>query len=77
VAERVGFEPTQTPIEISKFMKNLRLCVPSRPLLSPLLAVDLAVGQSSRPHLNPSIVFSGSCLQSSTRNTMHVSPSTL
>jgi hypothetical protein len=43
VAERVGFEPTQTPIEISKFMKTLRLGVPSRPLPSPLLAVDLAV----------------------------------
>jgi len=25
LAERVGFEPTQTPIEISKFMKNLPL----------------------------------------------------
>jgi len=33
----------QTPLEISKFMKTLRLCVPRRPLLSPLLAVDLAV----------------------------------
>jgi hypothetical protein len=43
VAERVGFEPTATPIEISKFMKTLQLCVPSGPLLSPLLAVDLAV----------------------------------
>jgi hypothetical protein len=73
----VGFEPTETPIEISKFMKKLRLCVPSRPLPSPLLAVDLAVGLSARPHLKPSIVFSGSCLQSSTRNTMQVSPSTL
>jgi hypothetical protein len=35
VAERVGFEPTETPIEISKFMKNLRLSVPCRPLHSP------------------------------------------
>jgi hypothetical protein len=44
VAERVGFEPSKTPIGISKFLKNLRPIVPSKPLLSPLLAVDLAVG---------------------------------
>ena len=51
MAERVGFEPSETPIEISKFMKNLRLCVPSRPQLPPLLAVDLAVGPATRHSL--------------------------
>ena len=43
VAARVGFEPTKRQIEISKFMIKLRPCVPYRPLLSPDLAVDLAV----------------------------------
>jgi hypothetical protein len=43
VAERVGFEPSETSLEISKIMKSLQPCAPSRPLLSPLLAVDLAV----------------------------------
>src|ERR1022692_2138860 len=45
VAERVGFEFTQTPIEISKFMKNLRRPVPCRPLLSP--AFSSTFGSSS------------------------------
>ena len=35
---------SKTPIEISKFMKYLTLCVPRRPLLYPHLAADLAVG---------------------------------
>jgi hypothetical protein len=42
----VGFEPSETSLEISKIMKSLQPCAPSRPLLSPLLAVDLAVSLS-------------------------------
>src|SRR5580658_4184548 len=42
LAERVGFEPSETSLEISKIIKSLQPCAPSRPLLSPLLAVDLA-----------------------------------
>jgi hypothetical protein len=54
VAERVGFEPTATPIEISKFMKTLQLCVPSGPLLSPLLAVRPATRHSlTAPYARP------------------------
>jgi hypothetical protein len=52
MAERVGFEPTQTPIEISKFMKNRRLRVPSRPLRPAFGSRSTGV-----PHLNPSTVF--------------------
>jgi hypothetical protein len=48
----VRFEPTETPIEISKFMKTLRPSVPSRPLLSPLLAVDMAVGPQAHAFAN-------------------------
>ncbi len=44
----MGFEPTKAPIEISKFLINLRPCVPCRPPLSPNLAVDLAVGLNQR-----------------------------
>jgi hypothetical protein len=54
LAERVGFEPTETPIKISKLMKNLRLSVPCRPLLSPLLAVDSASRASPRLASTPS-----------------------
>ena len=49
MAERVGFETTQAPIEISNFMKYLRLCVSPKPLLSPLLAV----AGGSRPTFRP------------------------
>src|SRR5208283_807094 len=48
LAERVGFEPTQTPIENSKLLKCLRLAVPWDPLASPHLAVDLAVALTQR-----------------------------
>ncbi len=44
VAERVGFEPTETPIEISKFMKNLRLRVPRNPLALPTFGSRFGIG---------------------------------
>jgi hypothetical protein len=39
-------------------------------------ATACAVAQSCTIYFRALVVFSGSCLQSSTRNTMHVSPST-
>jgi hypothetical protein len=45
--EQEAFEPTETPVENSKLMKNLLLSGHYRPLLSPLLAVDLAASPPS------------------------------
>ena len=42
MAERVGFEPTETTLEIKKLMENWGLLVPSEPLASPFVPVDSA-----------------------------------